>query len=310
MKQTLYGYFFEKYDAVAPVYPQILKVEDSEAAYEQSTSVIGMGELRETPEGESIIYRSPEEGFTTYGINRDFTDGIKIHRNVIDDHQKVDNILRAAAQSWGDSVVWTLEKFFAKLFNNGGLTAGSDIFKNVISGVISANTDSLCYDNKPLFNLSGNTRSSKGGGTYYNGFASALTHANLKTVWLHMTSTNNRNEQDEIISLVPDILLVPPALYLDALQYLQSTQIPGSANNDKNVLANIVTPVKWDYLTDTDAWFLGKKQYGLVAQRRKTPVIDFYFDEDDQYYKANIVMRYGARVDNWRFWVGSNFSTS
>ena len=310
MKKQMYAYFFEAYDSKPTVYNQIFDEQPSDAAYEQSTSVVGMGKLAAKPEGEPITYRQPMEGFTTYGINRTFADGVSISMETVEDHQRIDNILRATASTWGFSVNATREEFYAKTFNKGGFTSGDDHFKNIISGVISQNADGLVYDGKPLFNLSNNTRASKQGGTYYNGLALGLTQANLITAWERMTSTNNRNEKDEIVSIRPDTLLVPPALEMAARVILNSTSIPGSGNNDINVAANLVNLVTWDYLTDTDAWFLLKAKTGLVAQNRRAPIIDFYQDEDTKDYKANITARFGHRVDNWRFVVGSNFATS
>ena len=108
----------------------------------------------------------------------------------------------------------------------------------------------------------------------------------------------------------PPILLVPPALKFTAQTIINSTLLPGSTNNDVNTLAGIVKIVEWPYLTDTDGWFLGCAKKGLVAQNRKEPAIDFYQDEDTKSYKLNIIARYGHRIDNWRFWVGSMLSTT
>ena len=183
MKKDLYDYFFETYDSVPTVYDQIFAVKPSDGAYEQSTSVIGLADLVETEESDPITYRKFGEGFTVYGKNRTFTDGFKISMEAVEDNRKIENIVQAAAGKWGEKVRSTRETFYAKIFNFGGYTGGHDVFKNVIAGVISQNTDGLVYDAKPFFNLSGNLRSSKGGGTYYNGHALSLTSANFQTVW-------------------------------------------------------------------------------------------------------------------------------
>lgn len=307
IRKDMYAYFFDTYDQKPTVYDQILKVEPSESAWEQGTSVIGPGQLAKKAESAPITYRKIQEGWTTYGDNVTYSDGFTISMEAVEDNKKIDNIVRQAAQKWGESVKHTRESFYATAFNNGGLTAGDDFFKNPIAG---QNAGGLIYDGKPLFNLTGNTRASKGGGTYYNGLALSLSQANLITAYQLMTTTNNRDERDEVISLRPDTLLVPPALEMAARVILNSTNLPGSANNDVNVASGLLNLVVWDYLTDTDAWFVVKKGEGLVAQNRKEPVIDFYYDEDTKDYKANIVTRLGFRADNWRFVVGSNFATS
>jgi phage major head subunit gpT-like protein len=125
-----------------------------------------------------------------------------------------------------------------------------------------------------------------------------------------MTTINNRNERGEIIQLIPDTLLIPPALHFTAKTLLESERQVGTAQNDKNVVQNLVSPVEWQYLTDTDAWILGQRQKGLKFYERKAPVIDFYQDEKDKKYYATIDTRFGAVVDNWRYWVAANLATS
>ena len=125
-----------------------------------------------------------------------------------------------------------------------------------------------------------------------------------------MVSTNNRNERDEIISLMPNTLVVPPSLMFTAQRILESAQVPGSANNDKNVLNGIVNLVVWQYLTDSDAWFLGCAKKGIKTINRQKYEIDFFYDEDERIYKATIDGRFGAYVQNFRYWVGSNFATA
>ena len=310
MLKTMYDYFFEVYDQKDTVYDKIFKEEPSDAAFEQSTTVVGMGKLLLKPENEPIIFRQPQEGYTTYGINNTFADGIEISMEAVDDHQRIDNLVRAAAQTWAEAVRWTKEKFYADTFNLGGKTAGDATFRNVIAGVLEQNADGLQYDGKPLINLSNNLRSSKGGGTYYNGLALPLTQPNLITAVQLMQATNNRNERDEIVSIVPDTLVVPPALQYTARVILNSTLLPGTVNNDINALAGMMKLVVWDYLSGSTSWFVMKAGSGIVAQNRKEPVIDFYEDQDTKSYKANIVTRFGRRVDNWRYLVGSNAATS
>lgn len=308
----MYKWFFEAYDQVPTVHDKIFAMETSTSAFEQSTTGIGMGELDETPEGNDVNEGSPLEGFTVIGKNRSFRKSVSLTEEFSEDTppEKIANFLQKLANSWGDGVVRSKEKTAVKFFNYGGYTAGHDIFNNTITGVVDDPTGDLCYDGKPFFNLSNNTRSSKGGGTYYNGLALALSSANLQTAYNLMTNTNNRNERDEVVAIKPNVLLIPPSLRFTARTILESDKIVGSSNNDINVTQNIVEPIEWQYLTDTDAWFLGVKQKGVVWQGRKEPVIDFYQNDVNNKYVAKISARWGVRMENWRYWVGSNFSTS
>lgn len=313
MQKDMYGWFLERYDTFSPVYPQVFQVDNSNAAFEQSTNGIGLGKLSERKEGDTIVASNIMEGFTVYAKNRTFSDSYWMTMEFVEDTpiEKIGNILRAYAGGWGEGVVSTKEQFAAKFFNYGGFTAGYDVFDNTITGVVTDPTGDLIYDGKPFFALSGNNHPAKNGSTYYNSLgALSLSAANLQTAYTLMTTTNNRNERGEIVSLYPDTLLIPPALHFTAKTLLESELAPGVANNDKNSVQNLVRPIEWQYLTDTDGWFLGAKQKGLKFYERKSPVIDFYQDEKDKKFYATIDTRFGAAVENWRYWVASAISVS
>lgn len=313
MQKDMYGWFFETYDTYAPVYPQIFQVEQSNSGFEKTTTGIGLGKLSERKEGNEIVASNLLEGWTIYAKNRTFSDSYYMTMEFVQDTppEKVANILKAYAQTWAEGVVSTKEDFAAKFFIYGGYTAGNDVFNGSITGVVDDPSGDLCYDGKPFFNLSGNARSAKNGSTYYNSLgASSLSVANIQTAYNLMTNTNNRNDKGEIIRIVPDTLLIPSALRFTAKSVLENEWTGGSANLDINPAQNIVKPLEWQYLTDTDGWFLGAARKGLKFYERLSPVIDFYQDETDKKYYATIDTRFGACVDNWRYWVAANISTS
>lgn len=316
MQKDMYGYYLERYDQYQPVYPLLFDVQQSNSAFEKSTTAIGMGKLSERPEGQSIVYSNPLEGYEVIIRNRTFSDGFTLSMEFVEDTppEKMANIIKEFAGTWADGVMATKEKFASDLFNKGGLTAGDPIFNNSITGVITDPSGNLVYDGKPFFNLSGNNRAAKAHSvTYYNGLALALSADNLQTAYTLMTTVNNRDEKGEIINIQPNVLLIPPTLKFTAKSILESdlliTGINGTLPN-KNPVSGLLQIVEWQYLTDTGAWFIGAAKKGLVFYERKSPVIDFYQDEDTKTYKATIDTRFGAGVTNWRYWVGSNFITS
>ena len=313
MQRDMYAWFLEKYDTFSPVYPQVFQVEQMSSAYDKMTSGLGLGKLSERKEGDEIVASNLLEGFTVLCKARTFSDSYWMSMEFVEDTpvEKISNILKSYSSTWGEGVVSTKEQFAANFFNKGGFTSGHDVFNNTITGVVDDPQGDLIYDGKPLFALTENNHPAKDGSTYFNSYgALSLSDTNLKTVYTAMTTTNNRNERGEIISLYPNTLLIPPALHFTAKTMLESELAPGGANNDKNAVQNLVTPLEWQYLTDTDGWFLGAKQKGLKFYERKSPVIDFYQDETSKKYYATIDTRFGATVDNWRYWSASNISTS
>jgi phage major head subunit gpT-like protein len=308
MKKDLYSYFWERYEDVGPKYQDIFDVVPSDSAYEMFNSAIGLGELLEKPEGTDMQADAPMENYTIVCKNRSFGRIVRFSYETIKDAKKTPNILMDAVGSWGRMVPITKEKFYAKFFNNGALTAGHDVFNNSISGVVTDASGNLIYDGKAFFSTTHASRA----GTSYSNYSStnALSHTNLQTVWNTFHQTNNRDERDEIVALTADTLLIPPALKFTAQVILETTLLPGSMDSDTNVLKAILNPVEWHYLTDTDGWFIGKMKGGLIATDREEPIIDFFMDEQSKDFFASIFTRFGGCINQWRFWYANNIASS
>ena len=239
---------------------------------EKFTSAIGLGDLLEKPEGEDLQTEKPMESYTIVVKNRTFGRKTQLTYETVEDSQKIDNLISATVGTWGKSLPRTKDKFYAKFFNKGAYDAGHDVFNNTITGVITDSSGALIYDSYPFFDTAHPDRV----GNTYNNFQSAytLTHDNLKTSYTTFTSSNAKDERGENIELSPDTLLIPPALKFTAQVILNTTTLPGSMDNDVNVLSAIVDPLEWAHLDDTDAWFLGARKKGLMATDRQDVQID------------------------------------
>ena len=313
MTRDMYGWALEVFQQLQPVYPQIFDVRTITSGYTKSTTGIGLGQLSERKEGDSIVASNPLEGYTPVGKVRTWSNSFFLSQEFVEDADpnKLANSMKGFTQSWARGVVNSKENFASDFFNKGGFTAGHDVFNNNLTGELSDPEGDLIYTGKPFFALTGNNHPAKDGSTYFNsGGALSLSSTNLITGYQRMTNSNNFDERGEKIALRPDTLLHPSALTFTAKTILESDRIVGSANNDINVTQNLVQPLEWQYLTDTDGWFLGVKKQGLVFLERKSPVIDFFQDEKDKKFYATIDARWGAYVENWRFWYAANISTS
>jgi len=312
MKATAYDYFLDakEYQKIPSFYKSVCQVKTSDKAYEQATSVVEASDPVERGEFDDMTAMKATEGYTTYAKIRQFYKAAHVSKRAMRDHQKLKNWIKEITSGWSVDMERGKNKYVAKFINNGGLTAGYSIFNNSITGVLTDPAGDLCYDGKPLFNLNGNNRSSKGGGTYYNGIALALSPTNFETLWNLMTVTNAKNEDDTEVEIIPDYMLCSTALKFQAQRLLESTLIPGASTNDKNVLEGIVDLVATRYITDTDFFMLGVKNKGLIFYERETPEIDFWEDKRNKSYWMSIEEAYGVMVKNWRFFAASNFSTS
>jgi len=312
LKVNAYRWFWEaatsNYDTWTELFAEDTDFPE-DASYTMTTSALGLGDLKEKKEGDKLEFDSPMEGYSVLGAPKTFGRQISFSLELYSDTQ-VEGLFRKTVASWRDAYERTRDKTFAKIFNYGAYTAGHSIFNNSIPGVIQDPSGDFIYDGKPLFAAAGNEHVSKGGGTYYNFQALALNAANLKTVYTAMTTTNAKDERDEDIDIVPDVLLVPPALKFTAEEILKSTSLDSNNPGVTNVLRDIVRPVVWRRLTDSDGWILMQSKKGIYVINKLDPVIDFWVDPETKDYRASIVCRFGIYVQNWRFVYGCNLAQS
>ena len=293
---------------IAPTYAQLFNIVPSSAAYEKFTVAVGLGDLLEKPEGDDLRADNPMEAWTIVCKNRTFGRQVRFSYESVQDAQKVSNLLKATVGTWSESVVRSKDRWYVKFFNRGAYTAGDDIFNNTIPGVIDDASTVNIYDGQKFFS---NAHPDKVGGTYDNYDAStSLTHTNLKTAYTKFTFTNAKDERGNEIENVPDTLLIRPDELFNARVILANTSIPGSTDNDINVLAAIVDILVWPRLDTANVWYLGRKKAGLMATERQGVDMDFYQDETNKDYFATILLRWGGAITDWRGWNGSNCATS
>lgn len=308
--KDMYEAQYESYSEVETKHDKLFKVvtKGVKGAGHKETQLLGAGDLeRHTVEGQDINFKSPKQGWTYYVKYHTFSDGLSLSKEAVADTVKLGDLLKTLADSWGESLRVLKETFAARVFNNGGTIAGDYVF----NGSHVGNDDpsgNLLYDSKPLFNLTGNTRSTKGGGTYFNSVANLeLTPANFETVYNLHKATNNRDERDRVIKNPADTLLTRTgAEAFKAQRILESTQMPGGQLNDTNVYKSLLTHIDWDYLTDGTtykAFYIGKRQHkDFQWHDRQAPEIDFFRDNTNKSWKASIDTRFGVFIKNWRMW--------
>lgn len=297
-------------------YNQIFKVKnDTSGAGDKITQILGADALtRHTVEGQDINFRTPVQGWTFLVKYHTYSDGLSFTKEAIDDTTKLGNLLKDLSNTWGIQVRIAKEEMAARVFNEGGNLLGDWVFNGSHTGNDAPYGDML-YDNKPMFNLTGNARTSKGGGTYYNSVASlTITPANFETLYNLQTSTNNRNERDQIVRNPADTLLCMPGADRFKAERIVDTSrgLPGGEMNDANVYYKIVSVIDWDYLEAAEAaFFVGKKQHdGFQFHERQASEIRFFRDEKNLGYKASINIRIGILIKTFKAWVRGGGSSA
>lgn len=300
----------ESYEEEALVYPDVYKVKSGKevsGAGHKETQILGAGDLtRHTTEGQNVIFKSPVQGWEFLVRYWTFSDGLSLSKEAVEDTVKLGNLLKDLSSTWGISERVTKEEFAARVFNNGGATAGDYVFNGTHTGNTATYGD-LLYDNKPLFNLTGNTRTTKGGGTYYNAVSSltSVTPANFQTLYNLITKTNNRDERDRIVKMTVDTVMTEAGDDAFDMDKVINTQrgLPGGQLNDKNPYYGLIKKhIIWQYLTD-GAFYVGKAQHpDFQFHERQMPEIRFWREEKNLGYLASINIRFGVFIKNFRSW--------
>lgn len=252
-------------------YSDLFDKNTSRKAWEEDmgTSMFGLAAVK--PEGSSILYDTAEQGYlqrythVTYGL------GFIITREMVDD-DLYDVIGKKRSQGLAFSMRQTKEVIAADVYNNG-----FDV------------TNYPQNDGNAILDTANPT---KNGGTYDNiTSAATLSEASLEDLCvLIMGATNDRGLN---ISLIPQTLIVPPALVFEADRIVNSPLRVGTANNDLNSLKNMGKfpgGVKVNhYLTSATAYFIrtncpdGCKHF---ERRADDFTMDNDFDTDNAKYKA------------------------
>ena len=258
--------------SVTAKYPEIYKVLTGiKGAGDKETQLLGAGRLeRHTVEGQDINFKAPVQGWESLVKFHTYSAGLSLTKEAVEDTVKLGNLLTDLARTWGKYGTIAKEEMAARVFDYGGDLTGDWVLNGTHSGNADSSGD-LLYDGYPLFNLTGNARSTKGGGTYYNSVAGlSMQAADFETLYNLQTSTNNRDEEDEVVQNPADTVLCKPGSdFFLADRILNTTgpnrSLPGQQLNDKNPYYGLISKViAWDYLDgrgSESAFFVGKRNH-------------------------------------------------
>lgn len=229
---------FGKFNKRPDEYVKYFNVKETDRSIEQTTQVSGLGVFVNVGEGQNTRYDSPIQGFDKTYTPTDWTLGFKTtHRAMADDKF---GIVQKLASELGRSARETIEIEAANVYNRA--------FNSSYTG---PDGKVLCATDHPLL----------GGGTQRN---RPSVQVDLDIPSLEAGLTDFRNQVDsrnKKVRLSPTRLVVPSALEFAATEILYSQLRSDNANNAINAFKNrdgepTLTRSVYDYLTDTDAWFI------------------------------------------------------
>lgn len=228
-----------RYNRFPAQYSKFFRVLKSKRSIEQTTEVTGFGQFATVAEAGDTRYDDALQGFDKTYTHVQRSLGFKVSRIAADDDRW--GVVGKLGRELGKSAMETREVVAADIFNNG--------FNSAFTGP----------DGKELF---ATDHPLAGGGTEQN---ELTTSADLDVASLELALTDFRSFTDhraKKLRIPPRKLIVPAAGAFNAAEILGGTMRSDTANNTINAFRKwdgmpaLETVEVWDYLTDTDAWFL------------------------------------------------------
>lgn len=275
----------ESYEGYPSVAEMLFNVKDMKNGIAQHTQVSSLSAAGQVGEGEEIPQDRVYQGYSKTYIARKFGILLSTSQEAIDD-ERFDSISKNASKL-GRAIRSAEEIDAANVLNNAFSTTGLD-------------GKALCVTDHPLL--------SPGAGTSSNRLASDadLSITSLKdmvTVFKKQLDTSGNK-----LMINPKKLVVPSELEYLAYELLRSSYLPDTANGYNNVNSMgpsglyKIEPQCWEYLTDSDGWFLmaDKADHEIYQFWSKRPEIKQEIDFKTDVALTRILARWDVGYSDWR----------
>lgn len=242
----------------------------------------------------TVSYGSVNQGYDVTATPIEFTKGIQVERKLFDDDQF--NVMDQRPRGLAQAAVRTRQKHAARIFNSAFSVDGAGFYTHS-EGV------ALCS----------NAHTTTSGASTASGFdnlgTAALTATAVAAARIQMVGF--RGDQAERISVMPDELWYPPNLYEEAWEIVSSAGKLDTGNNNANVHQQQYSLHEWNYMTDTDNWFMcdgAMRRMHLHWTDRIPLEFAMIEDFDTLVAKWRGYMRYAFAWTDWRWIFGAQVS--
>jgi hypothetical protein len=273
--KEIWGMNYKKYK---PLWSRALTTVRSDKAFEKFQGVTGLGLAAIKPEGESVTFVDPLQGYQKEAVNVTYGLGAIVTREMYEDEQYT--YINSLPKMLAESLRQTQEIIGALPFNNGFGSATT--------------ADGVAFFSASHPNVGG-------GGTQSNmpSVASDLSQASLEQAKTDLMGF--KDERGLRINVMPKKLLVAPANWAVAEKILGTKQAVGSNDNDINPVAGMVELIVNPYLTDSDAWFLlTDVEMAAIFVRRRATELSRDNDWETENLKFKNTERYTVTQVDWR----------
>lgn len=284
-------FFDDEYSQLPDRVGDVFSIEKSSDSFEKWSAGGALGNF--TQFTGTVTYQSQAQGYDVTATHVPFANGIQIERELYDDdrhgvwQRKPKALARAAHQ--------TRQEHAARIFNN------------------AFSVDTFFYNNSEGIAMCSDSHTTNSGASTATGFdnltTSSLSATAVTAAYIQMR--DYRNDVGKKISIRPSKLVIPVSLYDVAYEITKSAGKVDTGNNNANVHQGMYEVFDWEYLTDTNNWFMidGSLQKDSLIWFDRMP-LEFAMAEelDTLIAKWRAYMRYSFMWRDWRFILGANVS--
>lgn len=241
----------------------------------------------------SVTFNSVNQGFDAVLTPLEFTSGFQVERKLFDDDQY--HVMDQRPKGLATSLVRTRQKHGARPFTNG------------------FSVDNFFMNNSEAVAIFSNSHTTNSGASTANGFDNLATAAMSATAVAsgRIQMKGFRGDQAERFNVRSDTIIHPVDLFEQAWEIVNAYGKLDTAENNPNVHKGVYNLIEWDYLTDSNDWWMADsalmKQHLFWSDR---VAAEFAFAEelDNLIAKWRGYVRYGAGHINWRWGLGHQVS--
>ena len=261
----------------------LFNIQTSSRAFEETFSVGGVGDFEEF--NGTIQYDMMKALWKVTYRHKTYVKGWQIEEDTISDD--LYNEITRAPREYGLALARTREKHAADTLNNA-----------FSASFLGFDGKALCATDHPLTPDSSTTHGNKGSTAFSHDAVVATRRLMRKFV----------DARGQLVMVMPDTLVVGPDLEDTAQIITDSLSKPGTGNNDANTQRAKWNVVVWDYLDDSNNWFMVD---GSMARMH-----NWWWNREEEnlqldpqsafnrVVRGNIKARWSTGFDDWRWLYG------
>ena len=283
--------YHEQYRQLPDMLPKLFNFEKDNGRNNMTWSSVGAfadwGEFTGT-----VDYDDVSQGYDTTATHVEFASGFQVRRKLFDDDQY--NIMDARPRGLATAYQRTRQKHGARIFNNA---FSSDTFFYVNSEGVA-----LCSNSHTT-----NSADTSTGTGFDNLVTAALSATALNAAVIQMR--NFRDDRGNRMTVIPNTILIPVDLREEGFEIVKSQGKVDTADNNRNIHFEQFDVVEWEYLTDTNNWFLmdstnrGQMLHWVDRVSQEFAMAE---DLDTLIAKWRGYGRYSNAWTDWRFALGAS----